>query len=50
MHRRRVALNLIAGGNFADAGGAPLADSIACFQNSSATPCVPEAPPPATPA
>jgi hypothetical protein len=43
--------NLIVGGNFADAGGDPLADSIACFQF--ASPCAPApvtTPPPATPA
>jgi trimeric autotransporter adhesin len=43
--------NLIAGGNFSDAGGEPLADSIACFQLT-ATPCTPPIvtpPPPATP-
>jgi hypothetical protein len=45
--------NLIAGGNFADAGGDPLADSIACFQMS-ASPCAPPvvtppAPMPTTP-
>ncbi len=41
--------NLIAGGNFADAGGDPLADSIACFQW--VGPCAPApatTPPPVT--